>query len=100
MAAKGCLLGTFAQELSDTHPKIRSKCAARFREWAEGLKEDLDAAKAAYAPKARWETGSLAEHFIAVVEGGLILAKAKQDQTVIEESLRHFRRYLSSLFGK
>jgi hypothetical protein len=39
-AEKGCLLGTFAQELSETHPQIRSVCAACFGEQAEFLKED------------------------------------------------------------
>src|SRR5262245_11155289 len=41
-AAKGCLLGTFVQELSDTHPTIRSVCAACFEEQAESLKHDLE----------------------------------------------------------
>ena len=31
MAKNGCLLGNFAQELSDTHPAMRSLCARRFK---------------------------------------------------------------------
>src|SRR5262249_24960916 len=34
VAAKGCLLGTFVQELADTHPEIRSVCASCFDEQA------------------------------------------------------------------
>jgi TetR/AcrR family transcriptional repressor of nem operon len=99
-AARGCLLGTFVQELSDTHPKIRSVCADCFEKQASRLKEDLDEAKAKHAPRARWSSQSLAEHLIAVVQGAIILAKAKQDQKVVEESLVHFRDYLKTVFGK
>jgi len=100
MAGHGCLLGTFVQELSATHPSIRSVCAACFEEQAAGLKHDLDEAKAKYAPRARWSTQSLAEHLLAVVQGAIILAKAKQDRKVVEDSLVHFREYLACLFGR
>ena len=78
-AAKGCLLGNFVQELSQTHPKIRSVCAACFDDMVERFKTDLDEAKAKYAPKGRWSTQSVAEHLIAVVQGGILMAKARQD---------------------
>lgn len=100
MARKGCLLGNFSQELSDTHPKIRSQCAARFSEWSELLKKGLDEAKAMHLPRSRLDTQALAEHFIAIIQGSLILAKAKQDMKVLEQNLLHFKRYLQSLFGK
>src|SRR5262245_54328012 len=51
--AKGCLLGTFVQELSQTHPSIRSVCATCFAEVARSFQQDLDEAKAKYAPRAR-----------------------------------------------
>ncbi len=96
--SQGCLLGTFAQELSDTHPEIRSVCEEGFGRWAEMLKQDLDEAKAKYAPKAPFNTKSLAEHCIAIVEGSKILARTRQDAGIIEASLRHFRHYLDMLF--
>lgn len=99
MARKGCLLGNFAQELSDTHPKLRSQCAQRFSEWADMLKKELDEARAKHLPGTRLDTQGLAEHLIAVLEGSLILGKAKQDMTVVENSLLHFKRYLKALFG-
>jgi TetR/AcrR family transcriptional repressor of nem operon len=97
---QGCLLGTFAQELSGTHPQIRSCCDKEFSKWSQCIQRDLDEAKAAHAPRAALDTQSLADHFIGIMEGSLILAKAKQDPKVIEKSLRHFRKYLESLFGR
>jgi len=99
VAAKGCLLGTFIQELSQTQPGIRSVCAACLKEHTDRLKQDLDAAKTKHAPRARWSTQSLAEHLIAVLQGAIVVAKAKQDQKAVEESLLHFREYLKFLFG-
>jgi TetR/AcrR family transcriptional repressor of nem operon len=99
LAAKGCLLGTFVQELSHTHPAIRSVCAGCFADAANRLTQDLEEAKVKYTPRARWSTRSLAEHLTAVIQGAIILAKAKQDQKVVEESLLHFRGYLKCLFG-
>ena len=99
-AGKGCLLGTFVQELSETHPAIRAVCAACLAEQAAAFKRDLDEAKARYAAGARWDTQSLAEHLLAVVQGAIILAKAKQDPKVIGESAKHFKEYLKGLFGR
>jgi TetR/AcrR family transcriptional repressor of nem operon len=98
--SKGCLLGMFVQELSDTHPTIRTVCATCFDDAAGGFKLDLDEAKAKYAPRARISTQSLAEHLTAVLQGSIILAKAKQDPKVMTESLWHFREYLKCIFGK
>jgi TetR/AcrR family transcriptional repressor of nem operon len=95
---QGCLLGTLAQELSDTHPEIRSVCAKGFSRWADLMRQDLAAAKAQYAPKSTFDPEGLAQHFIAVLEGSFILAKAQQDSALVEKSLRHFRAYLGMLF--
>jgi TetR/AcrR family transcriptional repressor of nem operon len=95
---KGCLLGTFVQELSETHPQICSVCAACLDDLIDGLKQDLDEAKAKYTPRARWDTRSVAEHLIAVAQGAIILAKAKQDKRVFQQSLGHFKEYLNRLF--
>jgi len=99
-APKACLLGIFSQELSDDHPQIRSLCCGHFSQWAEGLRKDLEEAKAKYASKKTLNARSLAEHIIAVMEGSMILAKAQQNRGVIEQSLKHLKQYLRSLFGR
>jgi TetR/AcrR family transcriptional repressor of nem operon len=96
----GCLLGHFAQELSDTHPAIRSLCAERFDEWAAMFKRALDEAKIKHRPKAALDTQGLAEHFIAVLEGSLILGKAHRDMRIVGKNLRRFKQYLKLVFQK
>jgi TetR/AcrR family transcriptional repressor of nem operon len=97
---KGCLLGTLVQELSETHPQIRAVCAACLDDLAHNLRQDLEEAKAKYAPRARWNAQSLANHLIAVAQGAIILSKAKRDANVFRESLVHFKNYLKGLFEK
>ena len=100
LAAQGCLMGTMAQELSDTSPGIRELCVQGFGAWAKAFKKDLDEAKAVHAPKAAIDTQSLAEYFIAVVEGSQILAKANQNNKIIERNMQHFKQYLKTIFKK
>lgn len=100
VAARGCLLGKFAQEMSDTHPEIRCLCAEGFGQWVKLFKTDLDAAKARYAPRSSMDTRSLAEYFVALCEGSQMLAKVKRDRKVVERNMEHFRKYVRSLFKK
>ena len=95
-----CLLGTFSQELSNTHPQIRQLCSQYFHQWADTLKKDLDEAKKKHFPKKAFNTRGLAEHFIAILEGSIILGKATQDPFMVEKNVKHFKQYLKVLFKK
>ncbi|MBI4245091.1 MAG: TetR/AcrR family transcriptional regulator [Planctomycetes bacterium] len=94
---RGCLLGNFAQELSDTYPEIGTCCSKYFAEWIERFKSDLDIA-AKYSRNENLDTRSLAEFFVSIVEGSLILAKANRDYQICERNLKQFRRYIEILF--
>jgi len=97
--SSGCLLGNFAQVLTDTHPEIRTQCAGHFKLWADMLKQQLDAAKAVYKVKGL-DTATLADHFIALFEGSLMLAKTRQAPDVVANNLLHFKNYLKIVFKK
>jgi TetR/AcrR family transcriptional repressor of nem operon len=96
--SSGCLLGNFAQVLSDTNPDIRALCAHHFSYWAGILKHQLDEAVAGLARNSAVDTQVLAEHFIALFEGSLTLAKTRQDFGIIERNLRNYQQYLKSIF--
>lgn len=100
VTSRGCLLGTFAQELCDSHPAMRQQCAKGFEAWVAQFGEELRRAKARYAPRAPFDPKELAEHLIAIMEGSLILGKARNDVQVVGRHLRHYKRYLRSLFGR
>lgn len=93
-----CLVGMFSQELADSHPQFRAMCSHAFKAWTAGLEPMLDEAKKRYARKADIDVRSLAEHFIAVFEGALILAKATSSTAPVRTHLRHFKTYVNALF--
>ena len=100
MKGNGCLIGVLSQEVSGTHPKIRALCARGFEEWMKIFRADLEEARKKYAPRAALDTKGLAEHFIAVVEGSQVLARARQDTKLVEKNLGHFKKYIQSIFKK
>lgn len=99
-SGKGCLVGNFAQQMSDTHPQIRLLCAQAFDEWIKIFKADLDSAKKTCASRIKLDTQGLAEYFVAVLEGSQILAKTRQDPVVVRKNMEHFKRYLKGVFGR
>jgi TetR/AcrR family transcriptional repressor of nem operon len=95
---EGCILGTFAQELSETYPEIREACEKGFADWANALAKDFDAAKALYPPKFPFNSLELAYYFISLLEGSLLLAKVQKNAFFLQENMRRFKKYLQSIF--
>ena len=91
-------VGIYSQELWRSQPQLRADCEAAFTAWADGLARLFKDAKVRPAPDASFDSRSLAYHFIAVFEGGLILARAYKRPEVVGEQLEHFKRYVQSLF--
>ncbi|MBI4384998.1 MAG: TetR/AcrR family transcriptional regulator [Nitrospinae bacterium] len=97
---KGCLLGTFVQEMHQSHPQIRKLCDKGFNSVLRACKADLAEARKKYAPKADIDVEGLAEHFVAITQGSMILMKAKGDRSIMKRTLTHYKRYLKSIFGR
>ncbi|MEQ8329382.1 MAG: TetR/AcrR family transcriptional regulator [Longimicrobiales bacterium] len=86
MWGAGCLLGSLALDLAETNPEIARAVSDRFRETAAMLAGGF-APLAADAASAQ----ALAERFIVVVEGALVLARAHDDWSYVERALDQFR---------
>lgn len=97
---KSCLASTFAQELSEDYPELRVMCEANFEMNAQPLVKILSDCKQDYAPQATFDPTYVAEYFISLYQGSLILAKAKQDPTIIASNVEYFRTHLNMLFNK
>jgi TetR/AcrR family transcriptional repressor of nem operon len=95
-----CLLGTFVQELYETHPAIRAAAEKHLDDHVAELAKDVVEAKQRYAPDAPWDAQGVAIFMQAALQGSLILAKARQGPEVAVESLGHLRRYLELLFNR
>lgn len=97
---KGCLIGMFSQELSETHPAIRKLCEKVFNSQIDSMVADLTAAKKKYIPRSKVDPRQLAEHFLALAQGSNILVKVKQDRNLLERNLNQYRHYLKTIFGR
>jgi len=94
---QGCLIGSFALELAETHPEIRQRVSAIFRDlevhMAKIFEPLCEAARGPGTPSPR----ELAEQFLVAIEGGVVLSRAHQDRRNVPQAIRFFRRYLELL---
>jgi len=97
---KGCLVGTFTQELYESHPAIRKACGETFQTMIQMLKKDFALAKTQYEVKKGIDAQALAETLVSLIQGGILLNKATQDRKITERTLTQFREYVNSLFKK
>jgi TetR/AcrR family transcriptional regulator, transcriptional repressor for nem operon len=97
---KSCLFGNLAQEVAPTNDALRLQCAGGFARWGQQIAADLTQAKRKHAPRAKFDPVSVAQYFIAVYEGSLVLAKANGDAQVLADNVEHFRRYVHALLKK
>jgi TetR/AcrR family transcriptional repressor of nem operon len=96
---KGCLIGVFAQELAFTNPEIRDVCQNFFTRIVRDFSHDLAEAKAAHAPDANFDPKAVAQFYLAIVQGSLILAKIADGNEVLRDNIEQFRSHLKFLFG-
>ena len=91
---QGCLIGSLALEVADSHPQLCEQVNKCFTEWSHGLTALITAAM---GQRTDPKPADLADYFIASLEGGLMLAKAKKDMSYAENTIRHFQRYIKQL---
>jgi TetR/AcrR family transcriptional repressor of nem operon len=96
---KGCLIGMFAQELAVTNPEIGGVCQNYFSRMVRDFSNDLAEAKAKHAPAAQFDPRGLAQLYLSIVQGSLMLAKIAVNNDVLHENIEQFRTHLKCLFG-
>lgn len=93
-----CLVGTMTQEVYGTAPEIRDACADSIFGHAQTLQADIAAAAEARGVTPPHGPEGLAAFTQAAIQGGFILAKAKNDPGLAVQTLDHLRRYIELLF--
>jgi TetR/AcrR family transcriptional regulator, transcriptional repressor for nem operon len=96
--ADGCMLGIFAVELARTSPDLHARCRGHFEGWIRLMEGEMREAKTLHCPKASFDPKALAEHFVGVFEGAVVLAKAHKDWEYARRSLDQFGRYMKTLY--
>lgn len=81
----GCVFGNFALEMSEHDESFRSKVNGVFEVWIEKLKLVLEEMIKSSEPIDSSETYKLAQGIVAMLEGGILMMKNKQDVNVLED---------------
>jgi len=95
LMAHGCLMGSFSLDLAEGSPDVRKRLSAMF-----GGLRDVVAGLIAEAAEYRGRSldpARLAEQFLAVVEGSIVLAKANADRATPRRGLEMYGEYLDLL---
>ncbi|MCB9852734.1 MAG: TetR/AcrR family transcriptional regulator [Phycisphaerales bacterium] len=94
---KSCLAGTIAQECFDSNPMLRQAAHQCFvggeAMFASLVQQAIEGSKAEVDP------AGIARLWMGTIQGALILYKASQDVSVIQDNLRHVQAYIGSLVG-
>ncbi len=93
-----CYAGTTIQEVHETNPAIRDACAAAIDGHLEMLRGLIDRALVEN-PDTEADSGSLALHIQAVIQGAFVMAKARQDRRAATACIDHLHRYIELLFA-
>ena len=94
---QGCLLGSFALDLSQTHPEIRTEIERRFDQLVEVLEPTLRTALKQQGVRGGASAGALARQFVSVLQGAIVLAKAYDDHDKLTEGMKCYRTMLRAV---
>lgn len=93
----GCIFGNFAVEMSEHDEGFRKKTSEVFDLWVVKLKIVFDEMIKFSEPKDSFKTYKLAQGIVAMLEGGILIMKNKQDIEVLK-GVTELSRYLVHTF--
>lgn len=98
LLTNGCMLGSFALDLAESHPEVRAKLSDQFTALADlvaGLITDAATEAGIQLPATR-----LAQQFLAIIEGSIVLAKAHADPQILGSGVALFADHIDLLLER
>ena len=93
----GCLLGNLAAEVANIHEDLRREVELCFRELGEVFADALERGQRSGELADDFAPQAAAEFLVSVMEGSILLAKARREPTGFAGVQASLRRYLASL---
>ena len=97
MWGHGCLLGNLGLELAETSPKIRKKVSGLFQKVINMLEPIFEPAGRKKGTKNRPTAKEVAEQYLVMLEGSIMLARVYNDWGYFTRGLQNFRNHLKYL---
>lgn len=89
----GCLLASLEIELAETNPKISTQVSGIFKKLTLRLETIFEPAT---AQKGSPSAKELAEQFLVMLEGSIVLARVNKNWGVVNRGFQNFRKLLES----
>ena len=89
----GCLIGSLASEMARTSQALQTEVSRLFSETATALEPLIEPFVASLQDKSL-SAAALAEHFLVVVEGGIVMSRAHNDPMKINQAVARFAEQL------
>jgi TetR/AcrR family transcriptional repressor of nem operon len=96
----GCVIGNLSASLSDTHDGFRQRLAQCFDEMAQEFEPHLAAAAKASGRSRQIDTMELARYLVTVIEGAILLSRARRDSKLIGQQFGYVKDYLRNLLQR
>ncbi len=92
----GCLIGALASEMALTSEALRTEVSRLFSETAKALEPLIEPFVASLQDESL-SAAALAEHFLVVVEGAIVMSRAHNDPMKINQAVARLAQQLQSL---
>jgi TetR/AcrR family transcriptional regulator, transcriptional repressor for nem operon len=97
-AHPGCLAASFAYQDQLFNAELRKLNADGMLAWRNRFRERLRAIAGRYTPRHEVDLDALADTAYTLVEGGLILGRVLQDNTILPRQILLFRDFVRMIF--
>jgi TetR/AcrR family transcriptional regulator, transcriptional repressor for nem operon len=97
-AHPGCLAASFAYQDQLFNAELRKLNADGMLAWRNRFRERLRAIAGRYPPRHEVDLDALADTAYTLVEGGLILGRVLQDNTILPRQILLFRDFVRMIF--
>ena len=94
----GCLAAAFTYESQQFDTVIRRRIEDGMLSWRQMIVQRLNDIVGKYPPRMPVDVESLADMFTSCVEGGIILAKAYDDNQALINQVHNYRNHLRMIF--
>ncbi len=90
----GCIFGNTALEMGDRNEKFTGMIQEIFREWISLMSGYIAKAKQCGELKSQSDPEQIARHIVAVLEGGVMMARLSKDENEMLECVKVLRSFL------
>lgn len=94
---QGCPIGNLALELGNSHPGVRELVNLNFSQWQDAVGQCFQSCRDSLPPDS--EPRELARFTLAVMEGGMMLARSYRSIEPFDSAVQSLRDYLELLRG-